>query len=174
MLIVDAMNWKLVKDVKLLVTDHAYKEQARLNQATSNSLMARLETHKAMDSVCPEARTILKNGVVRKGELLMRPSALDYVVLCSKPYILVLKRRIRKKKKDGGDRSLVDVKSIIGDESVKCPCNDCNLDRKVIRAVKAYEVVHFLDKEVKTSLATQVKSGKAPSNNCGLMIQNWP
>ncbi|GJW56320.1 hypothetical protein Tco_0103051 [Tanacetum coccineum] len=154
MLIVAAMNWKLVKDVKLLVTDHAYKEQARLNQATSNSLMARLETHKAMDSVCPEARTILKNGVVRKGELLMRPSALDYA--------------------DGDDRSLVDVKSRIGDKSVKWPCNDCNLDRKVIHALKAYEVVHFLDKEVKTSLATQVKSGKAPSNYRGLMIQNWP
>ncbi|PWA56120.1 B3 DNA binding domain-containing protein [Artemisia annua] len=44
----------------------------------------------------------------------------------------------------------------------------------VIHVVKAYEVEQFADKDVKTNLATQVKSGKAPPNNVGLMNQNWP
>ncbi|GJX63021.1 B3 DNA binding domain-containing protein [Tanacetum coccineum] len=44
----------------------------------------------------------------------------------------------------------------------------------VIHAVKAYEVDQFADKEVKTSLASQVKSFKAPPNNGDLMNPNWP
>ncbi|GJV42130.1 hypothetical protein Tco_1420570 [Tanacetum coccineum] len=54
-----------------------YKAHARLNQVASNSLMARVETHKSMDSIGSEARTILINGVVRKGASLMPPLALD-------------------------------------------------------------------------------------------------
>ncbi|GJZ48759.1 leishmanolysin-like peptidase [Tanacetum coccineum] len=54
-----------------------YKARARLNQVASNSLMARVETHKSMDSFCPVARTILINGVVRIGARLMPPLALD-------------------------------------------------------------------------------------------------
>lgn len=44
----------------------------------------------------------------------------------------------------------------------------------VIQAVKAYEVEEYANKEVKTNLGSQVKSGKAPSSNGGLMNQNWP